>query len=86
MEVSVDLTLSPLQDDYEDQIIAFIKRLRASNFHVIENALSTQIFGEYDAVMSFLNTEIKRSFEAVDIAVLTMKIVKTNRSDYEPDF
>ena len=86
MEVSVDLTLSPLQDDYEDQIIAFIKRLRASNFRVIENALSTQIFGEYDAVMSFLNAEIKRSFEAVDIAVLTMKIVKTNRSDYEPDF
>ena len=86
MEVSVDLTLSPLQDDYEDQIIAFIKRLRASNFQVIENALSTQIFGEYDAVMSFLNAEIKRSFEAVDIAVLTMKIVKTNRSDYEPDF
>ena len=86
MEVSVDLTLSPLQDDYEDQIIAFIKRLRASNFRVIENALSTQIFGEYDAVISFLNAEIKRSFEAVDIAVLTMKIVKTNRSDYEPDF
>lgn len=86
MEVSVDLTLSPLQDDYEDQIIAFIKRLRASNFRVIENALSTQLFGEYDAVMSFLNAEIKRSFEAVDIAVLTMKIVKTNRSDYEPDF
>lgn len=86
MQISVDLTLSPLQDDYEKHIIKFIKALRNSEFTVLENSLSTQIFGDYDKLMSFLNREIKHSFEQVDISVLTMKVVKTNRSDYEPSF
>ena len=86
MNISVDLTLSPLQDDYEKHVIAFIKALRNSEFTVLENPLSTQIYGDYDALMPFLTKEIKRSFENVDISVLTMKVVKTDRSDYEPNF
>ncbi|WP_299102331.1 hypothetical protein [uncultured Winogradskyella sp.] len=86
MEISVDLTLSPLQNDYEIHVINFIKALRDSKFKVLENPLSTQIFGHYDELMPFLTKEIKRSFEEVDISVLTIKLVKTNRSDYEPDF
>ena len=86
MEISVDLTLSPLQNDYEKHVINFIKALRNSKFIVLENPLSTQIFGNYDELMPFLTKEIKRSFDDVDISVLTMKVVKTNRSDYEPNF
>ena len=86
MEISVELTLSPLKDDYEPHIIAFIKELRKSGFTVLENSLSTQIFGAYDALMPFLTKAIKSSFEEVDLAVLHMKIVKTNRCAYEPDF
>ncbi|WP_179337221.1 hypothetical protein [Winogradskyella ludwigii] len=86
MEISVDLTLSPLQNDYEQHVINFIKALRDSKFKVLENPLSTQIFGDYDELMPFLTQEIKRSFDAVDISVLTIKLVKTNRSDYEPHF
>ncbi len=86
MQISVDLTLSPLQNDYESHIIDFIKALRKSEFTVLENPLSTQIFGEFDTLMPFLNKAIKASFENADISVLTMKVVKTNRSDYEPSF
>ncbi|MBT8261129.1 MAG: thiamine-binding protein [Bacteroidia bacterium] len=86
MRISVDLTLSPLQNDYEEHVINFIKVLRASKFKVLENPLSTQIFGEYDELMSFLTKAIKASFQEVDISVLTMKVVKTDRSDYEPNF
>lgn len=86
MNISVELTLSPLQNDYEVHIINFIKKLRASEFRVLENPLSTQIYGDYDTLMLFLTTEIKQSFIDIDIAVLQMKIVKTDRSDYEPDF
>ncbi|GGK23238.1 hypothetical protein GCM10007962_16820 [Yeosuana aromativorans] len=86
MNISVDLTLSPLQDDYEKHVINFIKALRASKFTVFENPLSTQIYGDFDELMSFLNKEIKKSFQDVDISVLTMKIVKTDRSKYEPHF
>ena len=86
MNISVDLTLSPLQDDYEKHVIEFIEALRDSEFKVLENPLSTQIYGDYDTLMPFLNKEIKRSFEAVGISVLSMKVVKTDRSDYEPNF
>jgi uncharacterized protein YqgV (UPF0045/DUF77 family) len=86
MNISIDLTLSPLQDDYEKHVINFIKRLRDSEFTVLENPLSTQIYGNIDTLMPFLTQEIKRSFTEVDISVLHMKIVKTDRSDYEPDF
>jgi uncharacterized protein YqgV (UPF0045/DUF77 family) len=86
MKVSVDLTLSPLQNDYEIHVVNFIKALRNSNFTVLENPLSTQIFGNFDTLMPFLNEQIKESFENQDICVLTMKIVKTDRSDYEPHF
>ena len=86
MQVSIDLTLSPLQNDYEIHVINFIKALRNSNFTVLENPLSTQIYGDYDTLMPFLNEQIKISFENQNICVLTMKIVKTDRSDYEPHF
>jgi uncharacterized protein YqgV (UPF0045/DUF77 family) len=86
MKVSIDLTLSPLQNDYETHVINFIKALRNSDFTVLENPLSTQIYGDYDTLMPFLNEQIKASFENQNICVLTMKIVKTDRSDYEPHF
>ncbi|PWK18936.1 hypothetical protein [Xanthomarina spongicola] len=86
MKISVDLTLSPLQDDYEIHVINFIKSLRDSKFTVLENPLSTQIFGEYDELMPYLNSQIKTAFEKQKICVLTMKVVKTDRSNYEPDF
>ncbi|MFD1062906.1 hypothetical protein ACFQ1Q_06575 [Winogradskyella litorisediminis] len=86
MKISIELTFTPLKDDYEPHIIAFIKALRNSEFTVLENPLSTQIYGDYNKVMPFLQTEIEKAFTDVDIAVLQMKLVKTDRSDYEPDF
>ena len=86
MEISVELTLSPLQDHYEQPIIDFIKRLRNSGFTVLENPLSTQVYGPYDEVMQLLNTEIKTALEALERGVLYIKIVKSDRSSYEPHF
>jgi len=86
MEISVELTFSPLQDDFEQHIINFIKKLRASGLTVLENALSSQVYGNYDEVMLVLNSEIKEAFELMDKGLLYMKIVKTDRSDYEPHF
>ncbi|NQX86557.1 MAG: thiamine-binding protein [Flavobacteriaceae bacterium] len=86
MNISVEFTLLPLQNDFEPPIQEFIKVLRASKFTVLENPLSTQIYGDYDALMPFLNTAIKTTFERLDHVVLNMKIVKSNRSDYESNF
>ncbi|TPN87579.1 hypothetical protein [Aquimarina algicola] len=86
MQISVELTLTPLQNDFEDHIILFIKKLRASEFTVLENPLSTQVYGEYDKVMPFLTKEIKNAFGNMDHVLVYMKMVKSNRSDYEPNF
>ena len=86
MEISVELTLTPLQDDFEPPIINFIKALRNSGLKVLENPLSTQVFGPYDAVMQLLTTEIQEVFENTENVLLYMKVVKSDRRDYEPHF
>jgi uncharacterized protein YqgV (UPF0045/DUF77 family) len=86
MNISVELTLSPLKDAYEEQIIKFIKALRESSFTVLENPLSTQIYGDYDEVMSFLQQEMKEILMQEGPSLFYMKIVNSERSDYKPYF
>lgn len=86
MKISVELTLLPLHNDFENDIIKFIKRLRTSEFTVLENPMSTQVYGDYDKVMSFLSEEIKTSFENQENVVVNLKIVKSDRSNYESNF
>lgn len=86
MNISVALTLTPLQDNFEPPIIDFIKRLRDSGLTVLENPLSTQVYGEYDIVMKVLQVEMKTALEAIDNGLMYLKIVKSDRSDYEPHF
>ena len=86
MDISAEITLSPLQDRYEPEIIRFITALRASGLTVLENPMSTQVYGPYDRVMEVLAREMRASFEAVGQAVFMLKVVKTDRSGYEPHF
>ncbi|MEH6680687.1 MAG: hypothetical protein V7724_09080 [Sediminicola sp.] len=86
MNISVELTFSPLQNNYEVHIINFIKKLRASGLTLMENPLSTQVYGEYGEVMQVLTIEIREAFELMDKGLLFMKVVKSDRSDYEPHF
>ena len=86
MKISVELTLTPLHDDFEPIIINFIKQLRASGLKIIETPLSTQIYGDYDKVMTLLTDEIKEAMELMEHGLLWMKIVKSDLSDYEPNF
>jgi uncharacterized protein YqgV (UPF0045/DUF77 family) len=86
MKISVELTLTPLQNDYEQPIKDFIKKLRMSKLTVLENPLSTQVYGDYDEVMTLLNSEIKNSLELLDVGIFLLKIVKTDRSGYKPSF
>jgi uncharacterized protein YqgV (UPF0045/DUF77 family) len=86
MEVSIELTMSPLQDDFENHIINFIKALRASEFKVLENPLSTQIYGNFSKLMPFLTNAIEESISKQDAVLIYMKLVKSNRADYKPHF
>ena len=86
MKLSAELTLTPLKNDYIPSIKAFIKSLRNSELKVLENPLSTQIYGDYDQLMTFLVPQIKIAFEKEEAVILQLKLVKGDRSEYEPDF
>lgn len=80
MKVSIDISLYPLQPDYREPIINFIENLKKSNFKIVENPLSTQIYGDYDEVMSFLKQHIKDVFYDEKLYVFVLKIIKGDRS------
>ena len=86
MKISVELTLAPLKSSYIPSIKNFIMGLRNMGFRVIENPLSTQVFGDYDKIMTSLVPLIKSTFEDEEDIMLHLKLVKGDRSNYEPDF
>jgi uncharacterized protein YqgV (UPF0045/DUF77 family) len=86
MIISVELTLLPLNNDFKTPIKNFIQKIRTLGFVVLENPMSTQIYGEYDALMSSLQLVIKESFENEPSVVLNIKIIKGDRSSYVPTF
>jgi len=81
MKVSVDISLYPLNKEYEKPIIDFIQELRNSEFKVLENDLSTQVYGDYDKVMTFLSSKIKDVFFDENLYVFVLKIIKGDRSE-----
>jgi uncharacterized protein YqgV (UPF0045/DUF77 family) len=86
MNISVELTLTPLKDDYEPIIKDFIKSLRKSEFKIIETPLSTQVYGDFKELMSFLNDNIYNTFLNSESIIMNIKIVKSDRSNYVPNF
>ena len=86
MKISVEITLIPVKKKYKSIIKKFIKEIRNSKFKVIETPLSTQIYGDYDLLMNYLNKEIKNVFNDEDHIIVQLKLFNIDRSDYRPDF
>jgi uncharacterized protein YqgV (UPF0045/DUF77 family) len=76
MQIGVEISLYPLHDDYIPPIKDFIERLNAAgSFRVLTNAMSTQVFGDYDAVLAALQRELRPSFERDGKCVFVMKVL-----------
>ncbi|MDC1048375.1 hypothetical protein OAQ80_02540 [Flavobacteriaceae bacterium] len=86
MKLSIELTLTPLKKDFIPTIKSFILQLRSLGFIVKENPLSTQIYGDFDSVMQSLVPLIRNTFKDEEAIMLHLKMVKGDRSQYEPDF
>ena len=82
MQVAVDISLYPFDADFIPPIKDVIERLVAHDeLNVETNRLSTQIRGDYDAVMAALNDEIRQTFETVPKAIFTIKILNNPLGD-----
>ena len=86
MKLSIELTLTPLKKDFIPTIKSFILQLRSLGFILKENPLSTQIYGDFDSVMQSLVPLIRNTFKDEEAIMLHLKMVKGDRSQYEPDF
>ncbi len=86
MNVSIEMTLMPLNDNYKDVIKDFILSIRNSEFKVLENPLSTQIYGDYDKLIDLLKVKIKDVFSNNEGIMVNLKIVNGDRSNYQPTF
>ncbi len=76
MKVAVDISLYPLDANYLPPIKAVIARLNEhEGIETWTNAMSTQLFGEYDLVMHALHQEIGVTFESLPKAVFTIRIL-----------
>lgn len=76
MNIGVEISLYPLRDEFIPPIRGFIERLNADyRFKVVTNDMSTQIFGEYDEVMSALLREIRPTFERDGKSIFVMKVL-----------
>ena len=76
MDIGVEISLYPLQQDFIPPIRDFINRLNVdSRLRVVTNSMSTQVFGEYDAVMQTLVRELRPTLEGNDKALFVMKVL-----------
>jgi len=76
MEIGVELSLYPLNQQYIPPIQSFIDRLNLERgLRVETNSMSTQVFGDYDLVMRTLTRELRTTFEHNDKAVFVMKVL-----------
>jgi len=80
MEISVDISLYPLQEGFEGPILAFIAALEKEiTVEVVRNELSTQVHGDYKTIMQLLEKEIMSVFHAIPDSVFVIKMVGNNR-------
>lgn len=81
MRVSVDISLYPLDADFSRLVLDFIDRIsQVEGITILRNTLSTQVFGEYNAVMTLLQQEMATTFAELPHSVFVLKIVGNDRS------
>lgn len=77
MKVSVEISLYPLKDDFIPAIDRFLLRIHNhQNITVRVNGMSTQITGDYTAVMTALQEEMRITFEETGDQLFVMKVLK----------
>jgi len=75
VKVAVDISLYPLDADFIPPIKNVIDRLNMhKELEVWTNAMSTQLIGEFDDVMSALKEELGTTFEFLPKAVFVIKM------------
>ena len=80
MEISVDISMYPLQKEFEAPILAFIAELeKEQSVEVVRNELSTQVHGDYKVIMALLEKEMFSVFSEIPDSIFVLKLVGNHR-------
>ena len=80
MEISVDISMYPLQKEFEAPILAFIEMLeKETRVEVVRNELRTQVHGDYKVIMALLEKEMFAVFTEIPDSIFVLKFVGNNR-------
>ncbi len=81
MKVSVEISLYPLDKNYIPPIQEFIDRLNSyQQIKVVENTMSTQVFGDYAEVMDIVNKEMHKTHKTTPKAAFVIKVLNGDLS------
>lgn len=79
MKISLELSLYPLDDNFLEIIGDIVEKLNAAKeVDVYTNTMSTQVFGDYELIMSLLNKVVKYSFENYGKQVFVAKFLNSD--------
>ena len=76
MKAVADVSMYPLRDDYIDAIDEYLAALNSeADIEVKTNRVSTQLYGDYDAVMDLLQRATRQAYEQFGTAVFVFKVI-----------
>lgn len=79
MQLTVEISMYPLKEQYIEPIQWFIDRLDTyPQIERVTNAMATQVCGDYSAVMSMLAIEMQAAHEKWGKAVFVCKFINGN--------
>ena len=74
MQISVDISLYPLQEEFIPPISSFIERLaQYEELELVRNAMSTQVFGPYQRVLEIIAAEMQKTHRQTPKASFVIK-------------
>ncbi|HKK39261.1 MAG TPA: YkoF family thiamine/hydroxymethylpyrimidine-binding protein [Cryomorphaceae bacterium] len=81
MTATLEISMYPLREDYETQVLAFLELLhRESALEIRVNAMSTQVKGDLDLVFDTLRNSIKEVYQN---GVKASFVIKTLEGDLD---
>ncbi len=78
MNLSVEISMYPLQDGYKPKIKAFLDDVnsRADGIEIRSSNMSTRLFGDFDDVMALLASAMKESMQTYGKIVFVTKFLQ----------
>ncbi len=83
MQISIEISLYPLSENFISPIENFISRLKKyDSIEVRTNNINTQLFGEYDLI-KILKVEMEKTFKNETNSAFNLKIVNGDSRKYD---